>query len=361
MNYANRGEWSESYALARLLDDGRLNMANEDLSKVHTNGYEITRITTSADSPDLKQVFQIKNSDDIILVDTLTGEESLIKRRSVREIISKFFDEIVKGETGKRAFLSPNGNELKELLRLKRISATSLHKPDLLIEAYDPRIQRLVEAGYSIKSQIGAKPTLFNASQSTNLIYRIKGITADEAKQINLLASCRKRIIRIYELGGKLIFESTENKTFESNLRLVDSNFLNMLAESLIIYYSTEYRNVVDVVKCLNKSQDDAQYSDENYTFLIHNFKKFLFCAALGMVSSKPWDGLLTTLGGIIMVKRNGEVLGYNPSDINLFQLYLLNNSKFDSPDSKRTRYGKIYTNNGNNYVKLNFQIRYTH
>lgn len=359
MDTGNRGEWSELYALASLLSDGKLNIANEDLSK-ENNYYEIARIITSSESED-KQVYQIENEEEVILLDPETGKEDVIKRIVVRNKIGEFLKEIIKGSRGNRAFSSRIGSYIKKNLKLKRLSATSTQRADFIIEAYEPKFQRVIESGYSIKSQLGAASTLFNASQATNINYHIKGLKRQDVDLINKLKSCRGRVRKIYELGGGLVFNGTKNDVFRLNLMLVDGYFPKILADALIIYYLSDKRSMDGVIKELAKIKNEELQIEDMTTYLTNNFKKFLFYSALGMVAKKPWDGIAISTGGVIIIKRNGEVVGYTPYNINLFQDYLLKSTKFDSPDSQRNRYGTIYEESGNYYMNLNFQIRFAH
>jgi len=184
-------------------------------------------------------------------------------------------------------------------------------------------------------------------------------IDQDKMNEINAESSCRRRVERIYELGGKLIYSKTSNNIFNSNLMLVDSNFSKILAQSVVIFYRSEKRKLKDIITELNNIETSELDMENRRHFLTNNFKKFLFYSAVGMVAKTVWNGVATSQGGIIVVKNNGDIVGYPSNNINLFQEYLLNKTKFDSPDSKRNRYGKIEKNGDDYFMKLNFQIRF--
>ncbi|MBI4973534.1 HpaII family restriction endonuclease [Candidatus Roizmanbacteria bacterium] len=354
----NKGEWSELYVLAKLLTEGKLFIADEKLLKKESVFYVVEEVHVAQESNE-NQAYKIDKSDEVIIFDPQSGKEEKIHRSVIKNKISEFLNEIVLGVKGKRAFFLQTGNEIGTILKAKSLSMVSKHKYDLIIRSYDPRVRSVTQSNYSIKSKLGSASTLFNASQATNLIYLVEGLSEHSAELANQENSCRKRISKIYESGGKLKFLSTQNKIFKENLIRVDGYFNQLLAAALIIFYKTENRTLMDVVNGIS-NLDISDFQPENITFYVkHNFKKFLFYSALGMVAKSLWTGLISATGGVIVVKKDGEIVGYTPYNINQFQNYLFANTKFDSPDSGRNKYGKIYKE-GNEYkINLNFQIRF--
>lgn len=81
--------------------------------------------------------------------------------------------------------------------------------------------------GFNIKSNIGSKPTLLNASHATNFIYEIHNFNGN----INVVNSyfgrtkIKDRIKAIQESNGKIVFYKLENKTFQQNLIKIDTQF----------------------------------------------------------------------------------------------------------------------------------------
>ena len=81
---------------------------------------------------------------------------------------------------------------------------------------------------------------------------------------------------------------------------------------------------------------------------------------ALGMMPNTDWNGILTSLGGFLLVKRDGDVLCYYLYNLEDFQEYLLNNTKLDTPSTTRYGIGKIIEEDNRFYIKLNLQVRFT-
>jgi len=352
----NKGEWSELYALLLLLTEAKLYPANDNLEIENSNFYPITKITTNSDSEN--KITYIISSEDDITIQKPQAESVVIKREVVKKYIERFFEQISAKHISKGAFSIPEAKEIMSLLNRETIAAASFQKADLILDLYDSHLLRNTELGYSIKSQVGGLSTLFNSSAATNLLYEVENLNGSQIEEINNLDSCRQRVERIYELGGKLSFIDSDNQNFAYNLSLIDSNFIKILAEAVLMFNLTDKRSVSEIAKELPKSELNFGSFEHDEDFYKLNFKKFLFNSALGMVAHKRWNGLITSDGGIIVVKRNGRLAGYNPGSLSKVQEYIYENTKFDTPSS-RNKFGKITIEDEKIYMKLNFQIRF--
>ena len=127
--------------------------------------------------------------------------------------------------------------------------------------------------GWSIKSELGASPTLLNASKSTNFTYEIIGLDAryiDEINSINSQTKIIDRIRAIRDHGAMLEFHSLANKNFASNLTIIDSAFPRVLADALLHYYEGNSGLLSDAVsvltdktttKCSTKNGTKSRFS----------------------------------------------------------------------------------------------------
>ncbi len=77
------------------------------------------------------------------------------------------------------------------------------------------------------------------------------------------------------------------------------------------------------------------------------------------MTPSKVWNGIYDATGGYLIVKENGDVLCYHIYNRNQFEDYLFQNTKLETASSSRHEFGKIYSEDGKIYFKLNLQIRF--
>ena len=103
--------------------------------------------------------------------------------------------------------------------------------------------------------------------------------------------------------------------------------------------------------------------------------KDLLFHSAIGMNTVEVWDGSKYNKNGLIILESNNildDILIYNKEE---FQKYLLINTKLEqasssedennfgnakSENAKPYKFGWVYEEEGEYFVKLNLQIRFT-
>ena len=59
------------------------------------------------------------------------------------------------------------------------------------------------------------------------------------------------------------------------------------------------------------------------------------------------------------MVTKEGNVLVYHIYNRNYFEEYLLKNTKYETASTERYDFGKVYSENGEEFIKLNLQVRF--
>ncbi|HHC75329.1 MAG TPA: HpaII family restriction endonuclease, partial [Thiothrix sp.] len=203
------------------------------------------------------------------------------------------------------------------------------------------------------------KPTLLNASGNTNFIFEVVGIDSHVLDQVNAIKTRTKvkdRIQRIYELGGSLRFYKAEKETMAYNLSMVDSCLPELIANMLQEFYENR-------TTAISKNLENVFNAGNNFhTDLISltvKIKRFLVSVLLGFFAGQKWDGNYVA-NGLIVVKEDGEHVGFHIVDKAALEDYLFEHIKFDTPSTTRHRFGHLIAeNNGNIYFKLNFQLRF--
>ena len=156
---------------------------------------------------------------------------------------------------------------------------------------------------------------------------------------------------------GLLKFDRACNGTFSGNLLLIDSMMEDIISYMLLEYYKSGKVFCSDIATALER-QDPLGYHRENvYRYKI---KKFLCAVALGMMPSKKWDGRDEANGGYVIVKESGEVLAYHLYNRNMFENYLLNNTKLETGSTSKHKFGTIYQEGNCSFMNLNLQVRFT-
>jgi type II restriction enzyme len=227
---------------------------------------------------------------------------------------------------------------------------------------HDEKIGTTPKLGFSIKSQIGSAATLFNASQSSNFIYKIVGnLTDSKISEINSIKTNSKIQDRVNAIlaKAKLKFIKTESEIFQNNLVLIDSCLPEMLAELVVLFNTNAESGLSKLVNILEKLNPLHYDATAGYKFYDYKIKRLLTDIALGMYSTKVWTGQLDGTGGYLVIKENGEILCYHIYNRNEFENYLLVNTRLINPSSTRNKFGLLYKENGELFFKLNIQIRF--
>ena len=244
-------------------------------------------------------------------------------------------------------------------LHLDRLAAPNTDKTDITMQLYDVQTGYDPVVGFSIKSDLGSPPTLLNASNATNFIYRVDGITDDQMTAINTIdgkTKIKDRMAAIESYGGKLVFDHMENSTFEANLMLIDSYMPQIISDLLLAHYQKNIKTITELVDYLEET-DPIKYPRKGY--YAFKIRKLLCSIALGMVPAREWDGHDEANGGYIIVTTNGDVLAYHIYNRDLFELYLEQNTKLERGSTKRYGTANLYKDNDQIYTKLNLQIRF--
>lgn len=354
----NKGEWSEIYALFKLLGDKQLFLGDKDIEKLEGLVYPIIKILRSENNGD----FEYSIKDEIILI---SGNEQVLKI-PIDEFKTKalFLLKAIK-ENKERTFSVPEIEEFMQSINCISLKASSSAKTDITIVVHDQRTNQQPTLGFSIKSQLGSPSTLLNAGKTTNFIYEINyaHLTRNEIDQINSIGTRSKimdRIAQIQSKDGIFEFVKTERQIFSNNLVLIDSLLPQILSQIVFDFYSSEFSHLMDLVN-LTAKKNPLEFDIENeHKFYEYKIKRFLTDVALGMMPSQVWTGKYDATGGYLIVKENGDVLCYHIYNRNEFEDYLLNNTKLDTASSSRHGFGEVYEENGRLFFKLNLQIRFT-
>lgn len=356
----NKGEWSEIYVLLKLLADGRIYAADSDLNRLDNIYYPILRIIREETGG---EVIEYKTGEKISIyfngkkIKELPSSE--FKKES-EDLLLKICDKKLKG-----AFGIEETEKFMSSIYCYKISAPSTNKRDITMNIFDINTGYSPTVGFSIKSELGSAPTLLNAGKTTNFIYKIIHNYPDIVRETNeiyivtkknISKDVRGRINNIINDKGCIEYYDMNNKTFKDNLVLIDSNMDKIIAETLMYYYRDGITNCDELVANLER---ENPMNFGNVNAYRYKFKKFLTAVALGMKPGTVWDGIDEATGGYIVVTRQGEVLAYHIYNRNYFEEYLLKNTKYDTPSTSRHEFGEVYSAEGEDFINLNFQVRF--
>lgn len=358
----NKGEWSEIYTFLRLLGDGVIYGGDENLQKINSIYYPLISIIREEN----QHSYSYYRNSNVKVVDS--SGATLLEINS-NDCLNKAFEllEIIKSSEG-NTFEIPAIEEFLRQIHVRKLKSDSRNKRDITVVVHDLTTNTTPTLGFSIKSRLGSPSTLLNPGKTTNFIYEINyeklGVSKNELisqiNQIDTRSKIKDRVKYLIRHGDILKFRKIESINFYLNLQLIDSNLPEILARSLLNYYggfSFRMRDLVNILEENNPLQFNQEF---NHKFYEYKIKNFLTDIALGMTPQKKWTGNYDATGGYIIVKEDGDIVCYHIYNRTEFQEYLLSNTYFDTPPSRRYDFGKAYENNGKVYIKLNMQIRFS-
>lgn len=371
----NKGEWSEIYVFLKLLAEGKLYAADANLNALADIYYPIIKILRQETNS--KREYVINGN--IKIIDGETNELLLnIPTNHFIKTSQKLFEDlrIANG----RSFSFPQIEEFLNSIDVYTLTALTTDKSDINIVVHDLNTGLNPKLGFSIKSMIGKKSTLFNPGAGTNFIYKLtKPIALQfDVKRFNtetlVKSKISTRLTALENLGFHPEFHKIQSDTLQLNLELMDSRLPEIFAYMIWYKYKNGVSNVAELLNIVNQNNPLFFDLSKGHPFYEYKIKTLLVDSALGMTPETVWTGKYDATGGIIIVKESGDLVCYHIYNRNEFENYLLNNTKleqastseddnnpgFASPiKSKPYKFGWVYEENGEFFIKLNLQIRF--
>ena len=375
----NKGEWSEIYVFLRLLDTGKLDVADENLNAVPNEFYRILEIIRKETETTNNYV----REDDIVTINVVNDQTGETEQFSYP--ITVFAEKannllsLIKSTSGRAFQLPPIAAFLKEL-RIETIKDVG-HNRDITITIEDFRTGMPQTLGFSIKSFLGSDSTLFNAGTGTNFIYEIvlpegESLDCDEFNRVTYPMTGRigVRLKKLRdEYDATLAFRKVQSDCLYQNLLAIDGHMPLLLAELLLIKSEMGFNDIKSCTEELTKRNPLGFDTSTHGNIYEYKIKRFLQDCAQGMTPEKPWLGIYDATGGQIIVKEDGDIVCYHIYELNRFREFLFNSTKFEgastsedaenpghprSDAKKKFFYGWVYEEDGKYYIKINLQVR---
>lgn len=348
----NKGEWTELLVFIKLLIEQKLLLSDENLNP-NNSFFKINKVTTH----NLDTEFLLSSLSNVVIRNKKdkTEKELNISEIIHPQIINLLIDKIKESSL---TFEIPDFKIIQDTLGFNVIKGgNSNQKADIVLDIENEFLQKENE-GFGIKSFLGSKPTLLNASGNTNFIFKITGLDKslmDEINAIDTSTKLKDRISLIEEYGGRFEYVGAEKETMDFNLRMVDSEMPEIIGKILLCFYKERISSLKEITKMLLEGNPNKDAE----VLLTNKIKRLLVDILLGFFAGSKWNGIYESNGTIVM-KNNGDCLGFHIIEIDTLKNYLFEHIKLETPSSTRHRFGKLYLEkNGDLYFKLNFQLRF--
>ena len=352
----NIGEWSELYTLFKLLADGKLYAADADTNKIPEIYYDVLKVIRSQSNGTLEYC----RDAEIKVINAETGDVICsVPISSFIEQTDKLLAGIKDKKGSKGAFELPEVWSFANSIKCQTLKAKSQDKADIHILVHDIMSGRDDTFGFSIKSQLGSPSTLFNASGATNFTYKLVGhkLTDSEIQTFHDFKYFKDKFDYLSSLGTSVEFVQTDNEILDFNLKMVMTEMPKIFAEMIYRYYKDKVYLISELTDIVADSHIISTL--DNKVLLRHKAKELLTNIALGMVPGTMWTGDYEATGGYIIVKDDGDIVCYHIYNHNAFKNYMFANTRFDTPSKSKHGFGSIYEVDGQQYLKLNVQIRF--
>ena len=367
---ANKGEWSELYTAKKLLADGKLYLAGEDYHKNPDEWMQVLSIQRIEGNNRIVS-YNINSDEDRIDIEVDSTLNKSMKISRFKHIAKLFKNEIIEGSSSfdvsesTKAFLSE--------AEFNSSRARSSDKNDIYLTLKDPRTSIIRKnVGFSIKSELGKPPTIFNTATASGVKYRISDMTDCLMSETNSLVNlsgdsavserCRYLLENgcSFEYVGFANARRVKQPTFAENLDTINPR-LSTVIEKILWNHFVEGEKNKDIDKLtdiiIEQNPCKITYPEIKYPTMIKNF---LYVCYSGMTASKIWKGEAQVKGGFINVNNAGEITAQYAIESDSFKNFLFYNCFFDYPSTSKKYgdYGHVYKEGNDYFFNLNFQIK---
>lgn len=198
-------------------------------------------------------------------------------------------------------------------------------------------------------------PTLLHAGIATNFVFKLDCCTREVMERANAanVSVGLEECVSTLNDECDFAFYRVACSTFDRNMRLVDSQFPQVLANALLRYYFGKGTTCLQIVDAMER--DDAFGIGEG--MYKHLFKKLLCAVALGMEPAEEWSGCDDASNGYVVVCNDGESFVFHAYNIDALGSYLLDNTRFEAASISEYDHGLVYEHDGEYFINLSLQI----
>lgn len=369
----NKGEWAEFYVMMKLLGEGKLYTANKLLQKNFQNYLDILKIIRQECETQVLEYVINKSNNMVDIKEQGTGVVlASISNKDFYNNAMELYDGI-KDYKGPSVPAPDSVCDFAKIIYVSKPKAPAVKalkkqfggKNDIFIEVRDGQTSIVSIMGFSIKSKFGQAPTLFNASSSSQFIYKLTNCSKQNMQEFNAITDkdgkrgwgeCKE-----YLCSHRITMDFTKTKSpvYNDNLVLVRESMSKIMAwcvKDRLIDSLGNYQVMETVERMAKDNPLNVPYPGIYYEKAV---KDFLMAGFAGMTAATRWDGREQVTGGYIVVMDDGDILCYHSNDRESFRDYLYRNTYFEYVSSGKYDWSYIFVKNGEFYLPLNVSVRF--
>ena len=347
----NKGEWSEIYVFLRLLLERKISCIDQNL-KVGDDYLEILELYRKMKNGNLI-VYDLKTE-----IATFYPEMDKKDVKNLNSALVEYYSRMILHTLASktdRTFELEDVEKFLSSISVDTLKAKSTDKTDIQMLTRDPKNAIVTKNGFSIKSDIGAKPTLINSSGATNFIFKLNGFNFDKMQRANEIESQNERMQYIFQNISDYVFLGADSSQTKLNLQLLDLNYEKIV--SLLLWKSFEL-GITDLKElCVILDKQKLFLISDNY--IEFKIKKLLITCCLGLNLGQKWSGKEDANGGFINVSKDGQLSAIHFFNRNIVEDFLFENTRLERGSRTKHKYGDVYQKENEFYIKLNFAVRF--
>ena len=381
----NTGELSETYAVLYILGKSKISLVDGDLRSIPGEMIQFLRLYRLDETS--KRITYILGNDargtPTISYDGLSAPVTPVPasefEKGANELLVLIRDS-AKNKT-KTPINAPEVVKALKLLQSKSTSAKSIDKSDFTADVLT-RGMALHDCGYSIKSELGAKPTLINASKDSSYFeFEVlkNGAPLSVADKGAALAAGTKPGLEtlrgLLAKGFELRFYACPD-TLRQNLAFMDFHGARFLASVLLEFLTSaklgearSKKTFWHILQSLaervftegtaNEWWGIAKTPETLYAIFERRMREILVCFLSSATVGTLWDGREITKGGMIVVTKLGDVVCLELASRDELGKYLVRNCTLESPSTTRMDGGHVIERDGRLFVRMHLNVRF--
>lgn len=368
---ANKGEWAELYVFLKLLGEGKLYAADQHLKRKPGYYVEVLKVLREEIVDELSEYRRNGTMVDIYVAGKCVAS---VPAKAFLDNARDFFTYLENAGGKGSIAVTDEIAAFSHVIQVSKPKSPSLRglmdfggKSDIVLETRDGRSGIVSTMGFSIKSQFGSPPTLYNAGTSTQFEYELHGMDDAGMVEFNSVDQhvTSKNIwtatSQLYKQHGWTAeYTGTPNSNTSNNFFLIRDSMPELMAWIYRRALLEDYPNSLSFPALQVALEYENPLHYPNASVYEKAIKDFLFASFSGMTGGVAWDGTEQVNGGYIVVMPSGEVLCYHANDREAFRDYLYRQTHIEYVGRKKYRWGTVRkTSDGKYKLLLNGSVRF--